>query len=248
MTTLVKFGETYNGSELALVKEKKNGMSWAQYPVTLTEGQLSTIKNQAEVVAVLSNSWKSPSAAAGIDTKKIAAPIIHTIDTQFRAAKLKYANYLAIAEGEDLKTLQALEQGYKIRSYTGFFGFFYTVMEFFGSKKYKSDIEVAKEGSNHRVAFMQQVSILESERLKEVQEKITKCITPLLADIGKKKVEDVALLRQLQQLTAIFHALFPTITHPEVEKAKTVLEGMSKDMEALLLKDGVAIIKPLALK
>jgi hypothetical protein len=233
MTALVKFGDAYNGQQLALVQGPGRILNWARDPVTITPGQLSTIKNLNALLAVLKNSWQSPEAAAGISTRKIAAPIIHNIVQKFQDAKIKYNNFLSNAENEDFRKLRSLQQNYTIKSYSGFFGFFYTVFEYFGAK-YKSKDEVAKEASNHRLAFMQEVSTLESERLEDVKEKITRCIAPLLAAIANKQVEDLAQLRQLYQLTAIFKAHFPTETNAEIEAASKVLAGISGQSAALL--------------
>jgi hypothetical protein len=232
MTALVKFGTTYTHDQreytLTQVKDPER-VSWISNPVTITQSQLATIKNLPEVLAVLANSWKSPSAAASIPAGLIAVPVIHQIDAEFRAAKLDYSNRLALAERGDLINLRELEKNYKIRSFKGLKGFFFKMGKFFGGK-YKSDIAAATETSVHRYAFMIEVSALESVRLKKVKDIITQSITPLLLDIEASQTEDVTLLRQLHQLTAIFNALFPNETNENIDRGLSIIASSPRDL------------------
>lgn len=233
MTALVEFRQTYENHQLTLVCEPGKSLNWADYPVTITQSQFATIENLTALIAVLEDSFKMPSEAAGISANKVASPTIHVIDRKYRKAKLDYKQFLAEAEGKDLTTLQSLHNTYKIRSFVGFYGFFYTVGEYFGFK-YKRDIEVAKEGSNHRLAFMQKVSTLEMARLNDIKDRINRCLTPLLADITDHQVEDIAVLKQLHQITAIYRALFPNEVHQEVEAATKLLEEISRESAGLI--------------
>lgn len=232
-SALVTIGTTHNDKKLSLVAGSDKALNWATNPVTMTAAQFGAIKNQSAVIAVLQDSWKSPTAAAGIAPNKVVVPVLLALDRDFRAAKLEYQNSLAIAEGEDLKILRALEQSYTIKSYDGFFGFFYTVMEFFGAS-YKSETEAAKEGSSNRIAFMHEISTSESKRLKKVQDDIIKCIAPILADIKKKAVLDIELLKKLHQITAVFKALFPNVVNADIQAAEKELGALPKNVAGLL--------------
>lgn len=226
MTTLVRFGHTYQDAQgqnhqLVVAQEENREIDWSEHGVTITEGQLKTISNLPAVLAVLTNSWKQPSGAAGILTVNISHPVIHTINADFRKAKTNYKNMLAVAERNDLNTFTNLNTKYKIKSFSGFWGFFRKIAASLGAN-YKCETEAAKEASLHRFAFMVSVSALENKRLEEIKDKITENITPLLVDverIQREHQEDLpeygVYLRQLQQLTAIFTALFPADDYPE---------------------------------
>jgi hypothetical protein len=232
MNPLVTIGHTFEEHRLTLISSPNNSISWADYPVTLTQSQHASIKNLPAVIAFLEGFAKPPSEVANIKTQ-ICCGVIHFIDKEYRAANRKYKNDLALAEGDDLKIITKLSKQYHIRSYTGFFGLWYAVREYFGVA-YKSKIELDKEGSTHRLAFMQQVSMLETMRLDSIKEKISNCITPLLKDLKRRQVEDISLLKELDQITAIYNALFPHEQDDEVDEAMNILAKISRESRALL--------------
>jgi hypothetical protein len=234
MNPLITIGRTYEDRQLTLVcGQGPNTIDWEYYPITITQNQCATIQKFDAVITFLEEKMKIPSEAANIHLSKIASPVIRVINIKCKHAIVKYKNLLSSADEADLHILEELEKLYTITSFKGFWGFFYSIGQCFGIK-YKSDIEYAKEGSVHRLAFMQQVSTLETERLNDIKDRISKCITPLLADVKNSHVEDIAVLKQLHQISAIYNALFPNEPHLEVEAALEVLTKISRDSAALL--------------
>ena len=213
-----------------LVKNDKSsiGSVWSDNPISLTQDEKSTIKNLPQVLDFLNGNMKSPSDMAGISPGKIAVPILHTLDTKFRAAVTRYKDLLAFAESDDLKIIDRFT-GKKLRSFSGLKGLGFKWLKTFGGKVY-SITKAAREWSVHRKAFMVTVGAFEKVRLEEIKTIISNSITPILANIAKKPEEDEALLLQLNQLTAVFLALFPDTKDAEVQKGKDLLAKVTPAM------------------
>lgn len=232
MNPLVTIGHTFENYRLSLIGSGDSLINWEKYPVTFSQSQRNSIKNLPAVISFLEGSLKAPSEVANIKNP-LNYGVFVLIDKEYRAANRRYKKDLALAEGEDLKTINTFDKKYYVRSYTSFWGLWYTVREYFGVA-YRNKIEVDKEGSTHRLAFMQQVSMLETMRLEGIKDKISKCIPSLLKDIKKRQAEDISVLQELDQITAIYNALFPKEQDDDVDEAMNILAKISREARALL--------------
>jgi hypothetical protein len=241
--TMTVFGEQFGGKQLQLVKKNGNAaptaLSWAKYPVHMTGSELRTIKDQTALVSVMSDSFKTPSQMAGIPSHKIICQVIHFIDKEFRKAKLEYQQKLALAEGDDLKQIREMEQKYSVKDYGGWFGWIFRVLEALGGN-FKSEKEVAKEGSAHRIRWMYEVDSGESNRMKKIKEELQKAMSAIVKDIdarAAKKVVlvDTELMRKARQLVRVYKAIFPSdTTNVDVKKMEDAIKALPPKMAALL--------------
>lgn len=232
--TMISIGENVKSKKLALVTA--SGSNWKKYPVKITPTEMSTMKDQKHLMSVLEDTFKTPSQMAGIPASRIICPVIHIVDKEFRAARTDYMKKLALAEGDDLKRIKKLEEAHKVKSYGGWWGWIFKVLETL-SFNYKSDEEVAREGSAHRIRWLYEVDTEESKRMTKIKTEVQKAITAVVADLEARKksgVIDLDIMRKARQLSALWKAVFPTETNLDVEKMDKARALLPPKMAELL--------------
>jgi hypothetical protein len=219
--------------------EDLKGLDWRKYPVVMTLAQRKTIPNFAGVLAVLEDTWKSPSDAARIPVDKITCPSIRKFDADYFEARKAYRERLTSATEADKKELRALP-AIKIGCFEINCPTLVGVLEFLGVKYKESTIRALEHGQS-RVTALLAISVLEEQRLTNLSKEIVRCVNNILSASPKPIVElhlgkyDVQQLHQLNQLKKIWHAVFLACTIvPEIQEVNNKLQELPQDVKKML--------------
>lgn len=238
---LVKISNTYEGKELNLIKEKETeSISWQAYPVIISKTQLSTL-TMDRVLAVLADTWKSPSELAGLSRDQIIAPIIPHLDRDFRDAREQYITILLEAGQKDFKHIKNLEQQQTLdlKSWVGWgadMGAKCLIKMGFPIKSPKEAI--ALEGSAHRFRWLNDIDTREELRHNRIKTQVKLCMRPLIIDLDKfaqSKLINIERLVKAEQLLAVFEAVFPNeqLMTEDSQAVKPILLEYRRKLNAL---------------
>lgn len=220
---MVSITNSYGGQNLSLVQKGAGvaGLNWGDYALKIPKKQLDTLSMDL-VLAVLTQTGKSPTELAQINKDEIMSILLHSLDKEFRASQLKYKNALADAEGLDLQKIATLEANHTIKNYGGMFGWVFSVLESLGCN-YRSTEFVKEEGSVNRIKFVYGVEKGETERHQKLKDTINLALDPLIEALEKLNAQnqvDMNMLKEARQLAGVYKSVFPTT--PLVKKGKNI--------------------------
>ncbi|BBI17458.1 hypothetical protein [Neochlamydia sp. S13] len=251
----------YDGKKLTLIK-KNSKLNWKKNPVLMTAEEKRAI-NFEHIMAILQGDSLLPSALAGLDPKKLS-PEILVLDRIYRNAIKHYIETLKDSSGydeENLKKLRSRHQWTWIKiAATGAFVLGSTgalggalagggigavpagTITFLGgllgsslSARKLVDTFILREGSTHRLKWIQSIDLAEKNRLENMQVHLELSAARVLKELQELEKDEecsVDLFRTLQQHFLVNQALFP--------QQAFIIEGVDIATFLLQLKDKFA--------
>ncbi|MBS4166780.1 hypothetical protein NEOC65_001874 [Neochlamydia sp. AcF65] len=210
-------------------------LDWDTHPLKISSAQLRNIK--LDVVMNPLTSTQSPSEKAGLEKAQLSS-VAKRIDREFRCAVQKYVKGLDKASIDDLRTVGGIEnitigsilwEGAKALLRLNFGEFIYKTVRAQHVAMMKKE-EIRKKGSTARVLWLKNIESEEESRLKSAKKMLKKRSVALIKSCKKSEergIISLKKLKELEQLSKIFTALFPQeefIVDIKIDKSESVHE------------------------
>lgn len=219
----------YEGHELALVKKDPKSFNWDRAPILISPQEKAAM-DFPHVMEIMKGRVKSPSELAGLPQQGLS-PIVRVIDELYNVAIKDYKNLLEQATQKDLNNLKLSKKGFTFKWLAAAFGgsvvfggagagagspfgglgaipggIIGLIVGFiFGSVSASRIIKNGRlrDGSTHRIQWMQVVDAFEKRRHEEIKAMLKGNGQALVREIkamekdGKYSIEKIKGLRQL---------------------------------------------------
>lgn len=192
-------------SEQQLVHFNQALAARAQLPFSLYIYHLRTVRRSDQVLAVLNGTLQSPSVRANLRNRNLCA-VVRRLDAMHQQAIINYGLMLNQAIENDQRVYAYLtspipwDGSWAIFNDVISWGYYFWIVCTFQNS------EIRRSSSMFRMTWLNEVGVLEHQRLRDMQQIIEESARPLLDELreldarGETNVEHLRNLRQLERI------------------------------------------------